>query len=76
MGYYSEWKKEEARKKHEAVILSNENKLLDFKQRHKAVSDNLKGNKTKSNKRAERLLCGEIKGLEAKLERLKNGGNE
>lgn len=76
MGYMSDWKKAEARKKLEAEIVQTENEVPVYERRIKAVSDNLGKNNTKANRRAKRLMMAEVKGLKGKIVKLKAKANE
>ena len=76
MGYWSDWKKAEARKKLESEIIQTENEVPVYERRIKAVSDNLGKNDTKANRRAKRLMKAEVKGLRRRIVELKAEVNE
>ena len=76
MGYWSDWKKAEARKKLESEIIQTENEVPVYERRIKAVSDNLGKNDTKDNRRAKRLMKAEVKGLRRRIVELKAEVNE
>ena len=76
MGYWSDFRKEEAKKKLEAEIVQTENEVPVYERRIKAVSDNLGKNNTKANRRAKRLMLAEVEGLRRKIVELKTEENE
>lgn len=76
MGYWSDCKKAEAKKKLEAEIVQTENEVPVYERRIKAVSDNLGKNDTKANRRAKRLMLAEVKGLKRRIVGLKAEANE
>ena len=76
MGYMSDWKKAEARKKIEAEIVQTENEVPEYERRIKTVSDNLGKNDTKVNRRAKRLMLAEVEGLKRRIVELKAKANE
>ena len=76
MGYMSDWKKAEARKKIEAEIVQTENEVPKYERRIKTVSDNLGKNDTKVNRRAKRLMLAEVEGLKRRIVELKAKANE
>ena len=76
MGYMSDWKKAEARKKIEAEIVQTEDEVPKYERRIKTVSDNLGKNDTKVNRRAKRLMLAEVEGLKRRIVELKAKANE
>lgn len=76
MGYWSDFRKEEAKKKLEAEIFQTENEVPVYERRIKAVSDNLGKNDTKANRRAKRLMLAEVEGLRRRIVELKAEANE
>lgn len=76
MGFWSDFKKAEAKKKLEAEIVQTENEIPVYERRIKAVSDNLGKNETKANRRAKRLMLAEVEGLKRRIVELKTEANE
>lgn len=73
MGYWSDFRKEEARRR---LIVQTENEVPVYERRIKAVSDNLGKNDTKANRRAKRLMLAEVEGLRRRIVELKAEANE
>lgn len=76
MGFWSDFKKAEAKKKLEAEMVKTENEVPVYERRIKAVSDNLGKNDTKANRRAKRLMLAEVEGLKRRIVELKTEANE
>ena len=73
MGYYRDYREAERRRNLEAEISLNENKMTEYERRIKDLSDSLKKNDTKANRRYKRLMFEGLEGLKRNVEQLKNG---